>query len=151
VSGGRVTRYTRLAELASGERDQAAERLRADQARQGAAESQLRQLLAFREEYEQRLTRDSHAGISAVQLREFRRFLGSLTAAIQQQEGLVEQADLALSTRRQELQDHHRKQDRIDGLVQRLRQDEIREREKRDQRMADERFAVQGPQVKPRG
>ncbi len=139
----RVGKLSRVAQLAETERDRAAGHLQERREQHGAAESQLAQLQAFQKEYEQHLREASAIGMSAEQMRDYRRFLASLAEAIQQQQGVVQRSDEALGQQRQELQQRSQHHSRIDDLVARYRRQAQRESDKREQRQLDDRSAAQ--------
>jgi len=142
MNNDRVFKLSRVAQLAETERDRAAGHLQERREQHGAAQSQLSQLQAFQQEYEQHLREASASGMSAQQLRDYRRFLASLAEAIQQQEGVVQRSDEALGQQRRELQQRSQHHSRMDDLVARYRKQAQRETDKQEQRQLDDRYAA---------
>ena len=85
---------TRALGLATGFRDQQAQKLE--------------MLQNYRQEYQQRMEQSAGTGVRIDQLMNFRRFLGQLDQAVQQQARTRDQAEAACAVARQRWQESHR-------------------------------------------
>lgn len=102
-------------------------------------EHQLRldELLAFREEYAQRLKAEGGA-VRAGQLQDFRVFLQRLDRAIQDQQGALEGLQRELERRRAGWTAARTRHDAMDKVVDRYRRAERQRDERREQAESDE-------------
>jgi flagellar FliJ protein len=81
--------------------------------------------------------------VPAAQLRNYRNFIATLDAAIEQQRAVTVQADTRLATGRGDWQSSQRRLNSFDTLAGRVRLQEIAALHKREQRDSDERSARQ--------
>jgi len=120
-------------------REQAAAKLLGDARRiVQEQESKLEQLLFFQQEYQQRFETACRTGISAGQLQDFQAFLAKLRKAIDQQRCAVEESRRDSSERKQAWQQKHTRTQAISKAIERFRKDELRAREKKEQKDSDE-------------
>jgi flagellar FliJ protein len=116
------------------------------QAALGAAEKQLADLIGYRADY---VVRQHESGaVDAARLQNFQAFLGRLEEAIRQQQAVVEDARRAADACAAEWRDRRIESAQLGKAVVRLRAEELRLGEKRDQNATDER-AAQSARPKP--
>jgi flagellar FliJ protein len=82
--------FDTLIQLATTEVDEAARRLGALQQDRAGLEQQLKGLVTYRTEYENRLTEASKAGIGGANWRNFQQFIATLSEAIGQQQAGID-------------------------------------------------------------
>lgn len=100
---------------------------------------QLAQLIAYRAEYNARFLVDGSGGMGAGQLAGYRKFLTSLDEAISVQERIIkENVNQWINNRSlwQKIQAHEKA---LENVVHRRQSDELRRREKNEQKDTDER------------
>lgn len=102
-------------------------------------EHRLEELLNFRTEYQQRLQDEGNRGIDARTLQDFRAFIQKLDTAIAQQRGLIQAAvgDYELCKKNWTVTRSRSKA--LENVVDRYRQQEQSDADRREQRDADER------------
>ncbi len=116
------------------------------QAALAAAEKQLADLVGYRADY---VVRQHESGaVDAARLHNFQAFLGRLEEAIRQQQAIVEEARRAADACAAEWQDRRIESAQLGKAVVRLRAEELRLGEKREQHATDER-AAQAARTKP--
>lgn len=104
-----------------------------------AAEAEkLKQLMDYRGEYERMVTQEGSQGISASRLQGYHQFLNRLSAAITQQEQQLELARQQENSAQQDWFQQRGAVKRMDTLVERNVQQELREEDKREQKAQDE-------------
>lgn len=104
-------------------------------------EARLGELKNYRDQYTAQFSTRGHAGLDVMQISDYRSFLARLTAAIQQQEQLIEQYRSQHHQNRFHWQDVRRHTQVIDKLIARFRDDEQRQQLKREQQALDEHAA----------
>ncbi len=119
------------------ERD-AARALGESQRQLQAMEAQLDQLIGYRSEYQRRYAR-ALQGLQRTGIEQFRRFLAQLDQAIEQQRRLMEQCRADADRCRAAWLAQRGRLKAIDGLIDRLRDEERRQQERREQHDQDER------------
>ena len=132
-----------LIDLAQNRTDEATRRLGQLQTAHTSAAGQLEMLLQYRQQYLDQLQLQMSDGVPAAQLRNFRHFIATLDAAIEQQRAVTAQADTRLATGRGDWQSSQRRLNSFDTLAGRARQQEMLVQHKREQRDNDERSARQ--------
>ena len=132
-----------LIELAQNKTDEATRRLGQLQTAHTSAAEKLEMLQQYRQEYLDQLQVQMGAGVPAAQLRNFRNFIATLDAAIEQQCAVTVQADTRLATGRGDWQNSQRRLNSFDTLAGRVRLQEMAVLHKREQRDSDERSARQ--------
>ena len=132
-----------LIELAQNKTDEATRRLGQLQTAHTSAAEKLEMLQRYRQEYLDQLQVQMGAGVPAAQLRNFRNFIATLDAAIEQQRAVTVQADTRLATGRGDWQNRQRRLHAFDPLAGRVRLQEMAVQNKREQRDNDERSARQ--------
>jgi flagellar FliJ protein len=132
-----------LIELAQNKTDEATRRLGQLQTAHTSAAEKLEMLQRYRQEYLDQLQVQMGAGVPAAQLRNFRNFIATLDAAIEQQRAVTVQADTRLATGRGDWQNSQRRLNSFDTLAGRVRLQEMAVQNKREQRDSDERSARQ--------
>lgn len=98
----------------------------------------LNELRSYRNEYRQQADALGSAGIPAARYIEMQRFLGSLNAAIEQQQLVVEQATRLCEEKRRRWHEARTKSKSIDKVVQHYVQHEQHEESRREQKETDE-------------
>lgn len=132
-----------LIELAQNKTDEATRRLGQLQTAHTSAAEKLEMLQRYRQEYLDQLQVQMGAGVPAAQLRNFRNFIATLDAAIEQQRAVTVQADTRLATGRGDWQNSQRRLNSFDTLAGRVRLQEMAVQNRREQRDSDERSARQ--------
>jgi flagellar FliJ protein len=132
-----------LIELAQNKTDEATRRLGQLQTAHTSAAEKLEMLQQYRQEYLDQLQVQMGAGVPSAQLRNYRNFIATLDAAIEQQRAVTAQADTRLATGRGDWQSSQRRLNSFDTLAGRVRQQEMVVLQKREQRDNDERSARQ--------
>ena len=132
-----------LIELAQNKTDEATRRLGRLQTAHTSAAEKLEMLQRYRQEYLDQLQVQMGAGVSAAQLRNFRNFIATLDAAIEQQRAVTAQAGTRLDDGRGDWRSSQRRLNSFDTLAGRARQQETALIHKREQRDSDERSARQ--------
>ncbi|CAN7589453.1 flagellar export protein FliJ [Polaromonas sp. LjRoot131] len=132
-----------LIELAQNKTDEATRRLGQLQTARTSAAEKLEMLQRYRQEYLDQLQVQMGSGVPAAQLRNFRNFIATLDAAIEQQRAVTVQADTRLATGRGDWQNSQRRLNSFDTLAGRVRLQEMAVQHKREQRDSDERSARQ--------
>jgi flagellar FliJ protein len=127
-----------VAQLARLREQQAAEATTTQRTVLASEEGRLYQLQSFREEYEARLTSQAGEGIDARTLRDYRNFLLKLNEAIALQVQRVAEQNKTLGERRQELRRQSGRRESVDGLIERQRDEQRRDADRREQRIQDE-------------
>ncbi|PWB55340.1 MAG: flagellar export protein FliJ [Nitrosomonadales bacterium] len=127
-----------LLDLAQNHMDSAAKNLQALKARWNDAEDKLRQLLAYRESYRERLRESGGNGTSAMALRDFQLFLAKLDAAIKLQQDEVARCQARWNAGQQEWLKQRGKLKAFDTLSQRHRRAEEKRENQIEQKEQDE-------------
>ncbi|PCK06342.1 MAG: flagellar export protein FliJ [Alteromonadaceae bacterium] len=133
----RSKRMTVVLDLAKREQDQAAKSLELHQQKLLEEQARLRELESYYRDYEG----DSgglQTTLRASQLANSRRFLGQLAEAQRQQEVQIAQLEKNYDAARQHWMECHLKQENLDKLIERYRQEEASEQEKHEQKQIDE-------------
>ena len=137
-------RFKPIAELArSSERD-AAKALGKALQRLNDAKEQLRQLIAYREEYAQRLQQAGTAGMSGQQFNEYRHFIVKIGAAIDSQTNVVEQSQKALEEKKKFWFAKRGRSKALDSVLDHYLEQERHQHDKREQREQDDRYGRGG-------
>lgn len=103
------------------------------------AEIQLDDLHHYKQEYLARFRQDSVNAMSAQKVLDFRAFLVQLDQAIASQQQLVKRHAEHLTQQQQAWQQIRKKEQSMNTLVDRYRQEEVRDELKQEQRDSDER------------
>ena len=130
-----------LTELARTRTDDAARRLGALQSALISSSQKLELLLQYRKDYHDQLDAMMRDGLPSSQWRNYRNFLSTLDAAIEQQRAIAAQAETRLDNGRSDWRQQKRRLNSFDTLADRVRQQELMLQAKREQRDSDERAA----------
>lgn len=133
----RSKRMQPVVEVTVNREREAARRLGELRQRQQAAEQRLQELIQYREDYARQFA--AGGSLSAARLQDYRVFLGRLNQAVEQQQALVERARqdcVAQQTRWMEL---HTRVQALGKVVSRYRDSERSDRDRREQKEADQR------------
>lgn len=101
-------------------------------------ESRLEQLRLFQREYRERFETASRTGMSITQLQEYQAFMLKLQRGIEQQEGIVETSRQDRSLKKQHWQKKFTRTQAIGKVIDRFRQEEHKDRERKEQKENDE-------------
>lgn len=127
-----------LRDLTQNHVDSAAKNLQDLKVRWNASEAQLKQLLAYRESYRERLRNAGGGGISALSLRDFQLFMGKLDTAIKLQEEEVARCQARWHAGQLEWLKQRGKLKAFDTLSQRHRRAEEKRENQLEQKEQDE-------------
>lgn len=129
----------------------AAERLlRILKRREQEARQRLEGLIAYRDDYQNRLTGEAgHQGMGIHLLRDYHAFMNKLEVALAHQEQEVDKAEAHWRRAHEDWLELRRRVQAYEALAERHRRQEIRREEKRDQRLTDEQAARRASQAKP--
>ncbi len=105
------------------------------------ATQRLRELEEFRQEYHDRLVHSATGGMHIHLMRDYRAFLARIDQAIQHQAQVVREAHARWEAAHQQWLSERQKVKAYEALSERHRQREIRQAERRDQRLTDEHAA----------
>ncbi|MDP2828831.1 MAG: flagellar export protein FliJ [Sulfuricellaceae bacterium] len=140
-----------LLDLAQNKADGAAKSLQELKVRWDQAESQLKQLLEYRELYRDRLKASASGGTSALALRDFNLFMLKLDAAIKLQQEDVSRCRQRWEAGQQEWMHRKVKVKALDTLSYRHQQAENKREERIEQKEQDEFSSRQGVVKGPSG
>lgn len=127
-----------LLDLTQNHMDSAAKKLQALRLRWHDADEKLKQLLAYRESYRERLRESSGNGTSAMALRDFQLFLAKLDTAIKLQQDEVARCQECWNAGQQEWLRQRGKLKAFDTLSQRHRRAEEKRENRMEQKEQDE-------------
>lgn len=127
-----------LLDLSQNNVDSAAKNLQALKVRWNDAEEKLKQLLAYRESYRERLRESGSGGTSAMALRDFQLFLAKLDTAIKLQQDEVTRCQSRWGDGQQEWLRQRGKLKAFDTLSQRHRRAEEKRENQIEQKEQDE-------------
>lgn len=102
-------------------------------------EHRLEELLNFRREYQQRLQDEGNRGIDARTMQEYRAFIQKLDMAIVQQRGMIQTAVSDYESSKQAWTATRSRSRALGNVVDRYRQQERHDADRREQREVDER------------
>tara|TARA_R110001592_G_scaffold363398_2_gene687974 strand:- start:43565 stop:44002 length:438 start_codon:yes stop_codon:yes gene_type:complete len=129
----------RVAGVAQAATQKSATDFKLSQQRHQASCDQLAQLEQFKREYEQKLEAMSEGGMPARQLQDFRVFLANLNQAIEQQGKESGMSQQSLDSAREVWLKKTQRSSSLDQLVEQLQTGQRRDRDKAEQRDADEK------------
>lgn len=127
-----------LLDLSQNQMDSAAKNLHALKVRWNDAEEKLKQLLAYRESYRERLRDSGSSGTSAMAMRDFQLFLAKLDTAIKLQQDEVARCQARWNAGQQEWLKQRGKLKAFDALSQRHRRAEEKRENQIEQKEQDE-------------
>jgi len=103
------------------------------------AEQRLADLRAYHLEYLDQYRAANQSGMSVARIREYQVFLDKLELAISEQERIVQRADSACADAQTVWRDKYTRTQVMSNVVDRMKADEQREAERREQAQADDR------------
>jgi flagellar FliJ protein len=112
-------------------------------------EQRLEMLLDYRAEYEGRFKERGAEGMDMGQLLEYRAFLDRLNRAIEQQRAVLTEAQQRMTADRQRWLEETRRAQSLSKVQERLRGDEQRSADAREQQETDERAGRLAPRPDP--
>src|SRR5690606_35152695 len=127
-----------LVDLARNDTDEAARQLALLNKARRDAEQQLQALHSYRQDYAERLQRESKSGLTASNYHNFRQFIATLDEAISQQNRILEQMDSRLQKGLDSWQAEKRRLSSFETLQTRQLQQQAVHEARREQRMNDE-------------
>lgn len=127
-----------LVSLAQRDLDSAARTLGAFQQQRTQAQEQLASLVAYREEYQARMTAAGQDGMRASNLRNYQTFIDTLDGAIAQQRAALDMAEQRLHTGQLDYQTRRQKVSSYETLASRARERQFARAARVEQRDADE-------------
>lgn len=139
-----MTRSERLqpvARLADKQERSAAQALGEAKQAQVSEEQRLLELQTYRQEYVADFQRRGRSGLNGIELQQFQQFLGQLDRAIEQQQQRIRGAVVQVEQRTGQWQQRASKAKAINNVVGNLQQSEVRQADKREQAVQDDRSA----------
>lgn len=136
--GKNLTALQRLYDLSQNELQQAAKALKAANEQLNQGRQQLAQLEQYREEYNQRLNRESQNSFSTANYRNFRRFIGTLDYTIKEQNRRIEVLSAHSLEMKKQWQSCQQRCQAYETLINRQRQQALQRTQKAEQRTNDE-------------
>lgn len=137
----RSERLQPVAKLADKQERSAAQALGEARQAQVSEEQRLQELLAYRLEYVSDFQRRGRAGLNGIELQQFQQFLNQLDRAIEQQQQRIRGASAQVEQRTGQWQHRATKAKAINNVVGNLQQAELRQSDKREQAVQDDRSA----------
>jgi flagellar FliJ protein len=125
--------------LAQNREQEAVRELGASQQNLDAQRARLLELCAYRDQYAKGFEASGGAGMDAVRVQEYRVFLARLNTAIQQQEAVIARCCESHRQTREQWIETHKHSQAIDKVVERYRDQERTQEERREQKELDER------------
>jgi flagellar FliJ protein len=104
-----------------------------------AHQKKLDELISYRAEYQERYVTSMKQGTDGTTIQEYRAFLHKLDRAIAQQEQLIVQSEGEVSSSRQHWMQKRTRTRAIDTLVDKIKADEKRQVDRKEQKDSDER------------
>ncbi len=132
-------RFQPVQKLARSREQEAARNLGDIQRQMQAHASRLSELRNYHQEYLARFHAAAENGMSAAQLMEYRAFLAKLERAIAEQEQVLERSQIACSNSRDQWKAKHIRTQALGKVVDRMRREERKLEESREQKQQDER------------
>jgi flagellar FliJ protein len=128
-----------VVKVAENREQQATRALGEAQKRLAAAEQRLRELKQYREEYHARFKANGAAGMGAMFLEDYQKFLHKLSLAIQQQVAVIAQAAAAVEEKKRLWHVSRSKTQMIESVVARYQAQEQRQADRKEQGEQDQR------------
>ena len=104
-----------------------------------AHQQKLEELVGYRAEYQERYVSSMKQGTDGTTIQEYRAFLLKLDRAIAQQEQLILKSEGEVSNSRQHWMQKRTRTKAIDTLVDKIKADESRQADRKEQKESDER------------
>ena len=104
-----------------------------------AARQRLEELRAYRSEYLERFAGATRAGVSSRQILEYQVFISKLETAIAQQEEIFSQSQQVCDSSKAQWRGRYTKSKAMDNVVDRMRQAERKDLDRKEQTESDER------------
>jgi len=104
-----------------------------------AALQRLQELQQYHGEYLQRFDAATRMGMGGAQIQEYLAFIGKLEQAIAEQQRVLDQKQHVCDDSKQQWRGQYTRSRAMDTVLERMRADEQRERERREQAASDER------------
>ncbi|MCM5703713.1 flagellar export protein FliJ [Larsenimonas salina] len=127
-----------LIDLATNNRDSAAQHLGKLRQTKQSSQEQLDTLLQYRDEYRQKLDDAMKRGMSMNELQNYQRFIASLDQAIAQQENALENCDQRVNQGVKHWQQQQQRLNSFDALATRRNEERELVAKKYEQRLSDE-------------
>lgn len=134
----RSKRLQVVLELAKRKEDEALKAMQSSQNNLNQQNEKLQELIRYQQEYQQALRDAFSTGATAANCATYQHFLSQVGGAIEQQQLVVTLAEEQLNKARKHWQSLYEKQKGMGGLIDRFRDEEDLEIEKKEQKMIDE-------------
>ncbi|MFD2229914.1 flagellar export protein FliJ [Alkalimarinus sediminis] len=134
----RSKRLQVVLELAKRKEDEALKAMQASQQNLRMQHDKLQELIRYQQEYQQALRDAFSTGATAANCATYQHFLSQVGGAIEQQQQVVSLAEEQLNKAKEHWQTLYEKQKGMGGLIDRFRDEEDLEIEKKEQKMIDE-------------
>lgn len=134
----RSKRLQVVLELAKRKEDEALKAMQSSQNNLNQQNEKLQELIRYQQEYQQALRDAFSTGATAANCATYQHFLSQVGGAIEQQQLVVTLAEEQLDKARKHWQSLYEKQKGMGGLIDRFRDEEDLEIEKKEQKMIDE-------------
>jgi flagellar export protein FliJ len=135
----RSERIAGIARLEERKEREAARSMARSRAQLEQVEARLRELRSYRDEYRDRLRHAGGGQVSIAELKRHQLFLRRLDDGVTQAEASAARADAQWQAREREWRRHRARVDALDKVAERHRLDEMRARNRREQRAQDDR------------
>jgi len=144
----RLKRLNPIMDLAEKRENEAVQALGRSQQKLDEARKGLSSLRSFRENYAARFHQSGTKGLGVRQLNEYRAFLNKINAAIAEQERVVQSSETELQARKAAWEEAHRHTLGMQKIIDKLRAEESRQAQKKEQVELDERASRRGKSTK---
>ena len=104
-----------------------------------AAQQRLNELREYHAEYLQRFTQATRDGIGSARIREYQAFITKLELAIAEQENVLTVRKQTCVKKKAQWRGEFTKARAVEKALERMRSDELKQKEKREQALSDER------------
>lgn len=131
-------RFKPVLKVAENREANAARRFGQSQKLQREQEGKLENLRQYHAEYLARFQQTASVGMNASQLREYQAFLNKLEQAINEQEEIVRQSQLACTQHKKQWTEKHIRTQSMDKAMTRMVKTEQKQEDAREQKMFDE-------------
>lgn len=124
--------------LAKRKEDEALKAMQASQRNLNQQQEKLQELISYQQEYQQSLRQAFSSGATAANCATYQHFLSQVGGAIEQQNQVIRLAEEQLNNAKLHWQSLYEKQKGMSGLIDRFKDEEDREIDKKEQQMIDE-------------
>jgi len=104
-----------------------------------AAQRRLEELQQYHAEYLERFTQATRNGIGGARIQEYQAFIAKLETAIEEQRRVVADTQVRVTDKKAKWRGKYTKARAVDNVVDRMRADEQRESDRKEQKSSDDR------------